>query len=67
LKERNKATRIILQPTTCDLSRRKNDVLTFSATLLKLCIRGGMKSSKMSQERNAWKRLGTTGIHSGKI
>ena len=49
---------IILQPTTCDLSHRKNDVWTFSAALLKLCNRGGMKSSKMSQGRNASQKVG---------
>jgi len=58
LKARNNANKIILQPTTCDLSHHKNCILTFSATLLKLCSRGGMKSSKVSQGRNASEKLG---------
>jgi len=56
------------QPTTCDRSHRKNEVWTFSVPLLKLCNRGGMKSSKMSQGRNAYKekkRLGTK-YHKGR-
>jgi len=43
---------------TCHLSHRANDVLTLSATLLNLCHRGGMKSSKLSEGRNASKQVG---------
>jgi len=48
----------MVQPTTCDLSHRKIEVLAVSATLLNLCNRGGMKSSKMSKGRNVSKKVG---------
>jgi len=51
----------------CDLSHRKNDVLTLSNTLLNLCNRGGMKSSKMSKGGPHQKRLGTTVLTSAFI
>ena len=58
LKGRNNTTTIIVQPTTCDMSHRKNYVLARSATLLNLCKRGGMKSSKMRKGRNVSKKVG---------
>jgi len=50
--------RIMVQPTTCDLSDHKNYVLVLLATLLNLCNRGGMKNFKMNKRRNVSKEFG---------
>ena len=57
LKGRNNATGII-QSSTYNWDIAKMTFEPFQQTLLKLCNRGGMKISKMSQGRNVSKKVG---------